>query len=54
MDEHIVLGNDLSTWAREIERVGLLSPAQVVKLEDEVLWEICFISPDNPTYTCVH
>lgn len=51
MNKVIVLRDDLSTRAREVEGVGLFCAAQIVQLEDQVLWKERFISPDDPANT---
>ena len=53
MDEIEVLGYDGVGRAREVEREGILHGTQVVKFEDEVLGEVSFGSPDDPTYSDV-
>lgn len=53
MDQIVVLRYNLSARAREVERVRLFGAAEVVELEDEVLGEIRFVAPNDPTDTGV-
>lgn len=53
MYEIVVLGDDLGSWAGEVERVGLFCSAEVVEFEDEVFGEEGFVTPDYPTNTSV-
>jgi len=54
MNEIEILGDYLGTWTREIESVGFFCSSQVMELENQMLWEIGLISPDNPSYTGIH
>jgi len=48
MDEVIILHYHLGARPREIKGERLLRAAQVVELEDEILWQICLVTPDDP------
>jgi hypothetical protein len=37
VDEVVILGNNLSTRSREVQRIRLLSATEIVKLENKVL-----------------
>ena len=53
MNQIVILCDDLSSRSREVESVRLLSASEVVKLEDQVLWQKLLVSPYDPTYTGV-
>lgn len=53
MDEVVVLRDDLGAWTGEVEGVGLFGASKVMKLENEMLGEVGFISPNDPAYTGV-
>jgi hypothetical protein len=48
MDEVEVLDDDLGAGSRKVQREGLLGAAEIVKFEDEMLWEVGGVSPDDP------
>lgn len=53
MNEIEVLSDDLCARSGKVQRVRLLSAAQVVELENEMLRQIALVSPDNPSHSCV-
>ena len=53
MNQIVVLGDDLCSWTGEVQCVGLFSAAKVVQLEDEVLGQVGFVTPDDPANTSV-
>jgi hypothetical protein len=53
-DKLVVLSNDLTSAAREVEREGRLVRTQVVDVEDEFLREVLGIAPHNPAHTGVN
>jgi len=54
MDQVVVLSDDLSSWTREVQSVGLFGSSKIVQFEDEMLGQLGLIAPDDPSYTCVH
>lgn len=54
MDEVVVLGDDLSAWTGEIERVRFFGAPKVVELKDEMFWEVGLITPDDPADTGIN
>lgn len=53
MNQVVVLCNNLCSWSREVQGVGLLCSAEVMEFEDKVLGQELFVSPDDPTDACV-
>lgn len=53
VDETKVLRDDRRRGTGEVEREGVLDRAKVMELEDEILGEMGFVAPDNPTNTDV-
>jgi hypothetical protein len=53
MDEIEILSNDLGARTRKVQCIGFFGATKVVQLEDKVLREICFVSPDDPANTGV-
>lgn len=52
-DELVILTNDLGCTLGEVKGKGCLIGAQVVDIEDELLWEELRFSPDDPAHTGV-
>lgn len=53
MDQVVVLRDDLSAGAREIEGVGFFGAAEIVEFEDEMFGEVGLVTPDDPADTGV-
>lgn len=53
-DQIIVLANYLCSRPGEVQRISLLSAPEVIKLEDELFWQIGAVSPDYPTQSRIH
>ena len=49
----VVLANDLGGTLGKVKSEGSLIGAEVVDVEDELLWEELWLTPDNPSYSWV-
>lgn len=52
-DKLVVLADHLGGAFREVEGEGSLVCAEVVDVEDELLWEVFRRAPDDPAYAWV-
>ena len=44
MDQVVILGNDLTSWAGEVQRVRLFRPAKIVELKNKMLRKIRLVA----------
>ena len=49
MEEHEVLGDYWGSWATEVERERIFDRTEIMKFENEILWEEALRTPNDPT-----